>query len=442
MKVYFTDYFGVDYLKFLRDRAAEGPISAGLLKSWYLFPEVKELWLGFSLAGNGGSGLGLDFAKALHQNLNLVFRNFGDEQITQGSHLEKVCLIRDGVGRDTISDFTANLIKKYLLEYTQEFARRHVPEGQRKEFAVRNAEFDYEFRVWRGGRYELPFVGGDYVLLTPRDILTKDENWINRHDLFDRFEEIAASCPDDQVRGQVNQYLARRLTDKSSKKEQNKTYREIVTEYPQLIEWYIRWKEQNGDKAVKQSQGKVSETEARFVEQLGRFIEKLAAETEFYRRGINTYEECRARVLFLKAEIEDNGGYRLFYHGGKPVKREADLQIMFRLTWYATPSDFNAEVNNGRGPVDFTASRGAKDKTLVEFKLASNSKLKQNVAKQVGVYEAANRTSKSLKVIFYFSESERLKVADVLKELKLDADERIVLIDCREDNKPSASNAK
>ena len=47
----------IDYLKFLRDRAAEGTVDDGLLRSWYLFPEVKELWLGFSLRGNSGSGL-------------------------------------------------------------------------------------------------------------------------------------------------------------------------------------------------------------------------------------------------------------------------------------------------------------------------------------------------------------------------------------------------
>ncbi len=432
----------IDYLKFLRDRAAEGAVDDGLLRSWYMFPEVKELWLGFSLAGNGGSGLGIDFARALHENLNHLFRNFGSEQITEGSHLEKVCLIREGVGRDMISDFTANLMKKYLLEYTQEFARRHVRESQRKTFTVRNVDFDYDARVWRVGRYELPFVGDDYVLLTPREILTRDENWINRHDLFDQFEEIAVAYPDDLVRSQVNQYLARKLNDKSTKKEQNKTYGELIRQHPELIEWYIRWKEQNGDKAVAQSQEKVTDTEARFVEQLGRFIDKLAAETDFYRRGIDTYEECRARLLFLKAEIENNGGYRLFYHDGKPVKREADLQIMFRLTWFATPSDFNGEVNNGRGPVDFAVSRGSKDKTLVEFKLASNSKLKQNVAKQVAVYEAANRTTKSLKAIFHFTDAERQRVLDVMKDLKLEADDSIVLIDCRADNKPSASNAK
>ncbi len=432
----------IDYLRFLRDRSAEGLVNDGLLHAWFMFPEVKELWLGFSLKGNKGSGLGIKFARALHKNLNNIFRNFGSEQVTKGSHLEKVLLIEPGVGRDNISDFTANLIKEYLLDFTGEFARRHVSVNQRTVFKVPNVYFDYEVRVWCSKEYELPHVNGKYIILTPRDVLTKEENWINRHDLFDRFEEIADSVPDQQIRSQINEYLARKLTDKSSRKEQNKAYAAMMREHPEVIEWYIRSKELNGDKAVRWSATKVAETEERFILELGQFIAKLETETDFYRRGITTYEECRARLLFLKAEIENNDCYRLFYHNGEPVQRESDLQILFRLTWFATPSDFNSEVNNGRGPVDFKASRGSKDTTLVEFKLASNSKLKQNLAKQVAVYETANRTRNSLKTIFYFSELELLRVKEVLRELKLEGDESIILIDCRNDNKPSASNAK
>ena len=43
--------------------------------------------------------------------------------------------------------------------------------------------------------------------------------------------------------------------------------------------------------------------------------------------------------------------------------------------WYNTAFDVNREVENGRGIVDYTISKGAMDKTLIEFKLASNSKL-------------------------------------------------------------------
>lgn len=431
----------IEYLRFLRDQSVQGTVDEGLLRSWYMFPEVKQLWLGFSLKGNRGSGLGIDFARALHRNLNLIFKNFGDEKITHGSHLEKVCLVHEGVGRDNISDFTANLIKEYLLDYTQHFCRQHIAPELRRVVNVKNIRFNYDARTWCSKKYELPFINGDYVLLTPREILTKDENWINRHDLFDRFEEIVDAVPDPQLRSLVNQHLVRKLTPKSTKEEQNKVYGSLLEQCPTLIEWYIRWKEERGDEAIRESQKKVTDSEERFIHQFGELIRKLELETEFYRHGIDTLEECRARIRFLKAEIENNGAYRLFYHKGEPIQRESDLQILYRLTWFATPSDFNSEVNNGRGPVDFAISRGSKDKTIVEFKLAKNSKLKQNLESQVAVYEAANRTQKSLKVIFYFNDSELQKVQSVLRDLKLENDDSIFLIDCRADNKPSASNA-
>ena len=121
------------------------------------------------------------------------------------------------------------------------------------------------------------------------------------------------------------------------------------------------------------------------------------------------------------------------------LSREKDLQLLFKLTWFATIFDVNAEVNNGRGPVDFKISKGDLDKTLVEFKLASNSKLKQNIANQVQVYEAANNTNQSMKVILYFNEIEYKKVLNVLDELGLSSDENIILIDAC-NNKISASN--
>ena len=49
----------IQYLIFLRDKARDGSLDAGLLKSWYQFSEVKQNWLGFTTTGNGGSGLGV-----------------------------------------------------------------------------------------------------------------------------------------------------------------------------------------------------------------------------------------------------------------------------------------------------------------------------------------------------------------------------------------------
>lgn len=104
----------IRYLEFLRDENTE-IISQGKLKAWYTFSEVPQNWLGFSLTGNIGRGLGVDFANVLHNNLNKIFSSFGKEKVTQSSHIEKLCIISDKVGRDKISDFTTNLIKGYLL---------------------------------------------------------------------------------------------------------------------------------------------------------------------------------------------------------------------------------------------------------------------------------------------------------------------------------------
>lgn len=435
----------IDYLKFLRDQSLAGNNEKGLLQAWYMFPEVKQLWLGYSLTGNNGSGLGMDFAKALNKSLCDIFKEFGNERVTKGSHLEKVCLIQSGVGKDNISDFTANLIKEYLLEYTQTFAQNHINKKFRRTVSVPKACFDYGVEVWKSKCYDLPYFDGDYVLLTPKDILSKDENWINRGDLMNNLERVALSVSDVQLRSQVNQYLSQVLRKDKKKeptnKEKQRAFSSVLRRYPKLIEYYIRFKEDNGGKAISLSKQKVSESEDFYILQLDRFIDQLANKTDFYKHGTDTLAEARARIQFLKDEIENNAGYRLFYHKCKPIQRESDLQILFRLTWFASSSDFNSEVNNGRGPVDFKISRGSRDKSLVEFKLAKNAKLRQGLEKQVGIYEKANKTKKSLKVIFYFSAEEKIKVETILKELKLQKDDSIILIDARNDNKPSASNA-
>lgn len=432
----------ITYLRFLRDRATQGPLSDGLLNAWYRFAEVKQNYFGFCEGGNTGSGLGRQFAQSLHGNLQKLFGDFGQETITKGSHLEKLCLIKDRVGKDNISDFTTNLIKGFLLEYTQTFAGKHVAAALRKRVAVQKVRFDYDMQVWLPATFDLPFWADDYVLLTPKDLLTKDDIWINKHDLLDDFHSIPESIPNDQLRAQIDRYFKAVLPRRPKQEEIKEAARKTLLEFPQLIDYYIKHKEDTGDRAISISSQKVFESRQLYVEQFRAFAELLAARSDFYRVYGNTQDEARARIEFLKDVIENKDGYKLLYFKGEPLKTEKDIHIMYRLTWFATPSDVNREVNNGRGPVDFKISRGSRDKTLVEFKLASNPALKRNLESQVEIYEKASDTKKSFKVIIYFSASELAKTQRILKELKLERNQFIVLIDARKDNKPSASKAK
>lgn len=431
----------INYLRFLRDRSIAGEISDGLLKAWFCFPEVKQNRLGFCLTGSNGTGLGPTFARALNQNLTKLFTDFGNEQVTKGSHLEKLVLIRERVGRDNISDFTTNLIKGFLCEYTQAFALKYVSSQKRKKVNVGKVKFNYDIGIWEGGIFELPWLDNDYVILTPENILTKDDTWINKEDLRRNFPHIREAVSNTELRGQIDEYFRKVLPRRPTAKDERAAIEKTLAQFPELIDWFIKTKEETGDEAVKRSAEKVREVERLFISNLRLLAQKLITLSEFYKLPATTLEETRKKIDYLKHVIEHEDGYRIFYVNGTVVEREKDLQILFKLVWEGSPSSADAEVNNGRGPVDFKISRGAADKTLVEFKLASNSQLEKNLENQVAIYEQANKTTQSFKVILYFTAAEEDKVLRILKRLKVEPKAGVILIDGRKDNKPSASKA-
>lgn len=435
------------YLTFLKEKADSGVTDEGLIKAWYTFPEVKQNWFGYSQLGNEGKGLGMKFGRSMHRLMPSAFRNLGQETITATSHLEKVGLFNEGIGRDNISDFTTNLILDFLLNYTQTLTEKCIDKGLTKVYTVKDAYFDYQFERWMPRQYRLP-VGpqGDFVLLTPKDILTRDDTWINSGDMLDRFPEISEAVENEQLRAHINDYFSSRIPSGNYSQKDLERYVKAakwatINQYPVLIEYYINLKEQDKDQANSISNDKVTDVQSLFVTNIQSFISNELAKTGFYNYLPDaSFVESLKRVHYLKDCIEKNDVYRLFYVDNKPIKKETDLQLAFRLVWYASKYDVNREVNNGRGPADYKVSMGASDATIVEFKLASNSALKRNLANQLEIYQAANNTQFGIKVIMYFTDEELHKVNSILRELNLDDKPNVILIDARP--KKSASKVK
>lgn len=237
----------ISYLLFLQAQAEKFPQPpSGMMDSWFLFPEIKQTWIGFSLDGNSGRGLGMGFALNLHRELQAIFKDFGKETITKSPHLEKLCLISPLVGRDKISDFTTNFAKKYLLEYTSNFATEHLKLPQCCKFNVDKVEFNYETMTWMSKEYYLLCLDDDYVLLTPRDLLTRDNTFINRSDMINNLQKIAPSVEDATIRFELNNYFIYVLSKKKkelSKTEKNRAVTVLIREHPELIDYYIKYKE-------------------------------------------------------------------------------------------------------------------------------------------------------------------------------------------------------
>jgi hypothetical protein len=440
----------IKYVMFLRDKAIAGIANKGLIKNWFHFKEVKQNWLGFTEWGNGGSGLGPDFANSLNRNLGRLFSDEdNDDGVTEGRHVEKISLIKDGVGRDGISDFTTNLIKGYLLSYTQTFTLGHIAKNDRRVFRVPKANFNYKTESWMEGAYTLPSLGDgpeDFVLLTPTDILTRDDTWISRADLVHSFQSIPIAIPDPELRAQVENYLKQRLRPSRSGKaptqvERTAAIQETIEKFPEVLDYYIALKELNKDAATSISSERIEEANRMFVELVRRVVADMANHLDLPKQPPSSYMEALERVLAFKQYVENQDGYKLVNPKDRPFSQEKDVQLFFGLALIGSSFDVNREPNNGRGPVDYKISRGAFDKSLIEFKLGSNRSLKRNLQNQVEIYEKANQTATSVKVIVNYTREVELRVLRILKELKIQDQENIVLIDARRDNKPSASKA-
>src|SRR3990167_4833837 len=101
---------------------------------------------------------------------------------------------------------------------------------------------------------------------------------------------------------------------------------------------------------------------------------------------------------------------------GKSMQ-EKQLQLLFKMTTHNSLFDYNSEVNNGRGPIDFIISFGSKDKIGLELKRAKNSKLKKNLLNQGKIYQEDSNLKYVIKVIFFFSDDELERVNRVLREI-------------------------
>lgn len=430
----------IKYLCFLRDYCqANAVIDTGKMQEYFCFPEVKNLYMGFSETGNKGRGLGREFAKLLYRCFTGKLKDFGKEKVTQSSHLEKLCIIADGVGRDFVSDFSANLIKGYLLEFTEGFARKYLDEDKCEIRAINRAYFDFDRRVWKDREYFLPIHDGDFVLLVPRDMLTRDDTWISHRGLLRNFNRLPVTIGDEALRSKLNDLIASvcNASRKISNREKIQAYKRFLGLHPEIADWYIKDQEDHKEEALFSLSERIEDTESTFI----RGARAAAARLQFlgfYKQTLTSIEEARVKIGYFKTFIEDNDGYKLLYDKGGKRLSEGHMQLAFRLLWYGSDKDVNREVNNGRGPVDFKISFGNGDKCIIEFKWASNTKLTENLQFQPEIYAKANGTKNKLCVVLYTSKQELARVEKVLMDIGKTGDKNIILIDASK--KKSASN--
>ncbi|MBR0236205.1 MAG: hypothetical protein IJQ37_07100 [Clostridia bacterium] len=446
----------IRYLHFLAKKSSTTTLSVGDIKNYYTFKEVKENWLGFSLSGNRGLALGKDFAKFFSEKIAFALDT---HNISSSPHVEKVMLLYDGTGKDKLSDFTTNLIKGYLAHYTESFAKKYIDKSRCDYFYVERSFFNYETESFVSEQFYLPFIINkkgkkEYVLLTPADILREDEATINKTDLIENNLMVRNSIDNDVLRSQVENYIGiairnfekthtgkrQGISEKQYARIEKYAFIKALEKWPELYDYYVKLKENDTENVIATARFERD----RIKEQYITIVEKIVSDFKQNNYIVNEKEtaidEARERIRFFKNRIEFGGVYNYLYFNNQPIESESMLQHLFKLVWCRTTYNFDSEVNNGTGPVDFKVSLGNDNSSIVEFKLAKNTRLPR-VFNQVASYKQANNTNNSLIVIFFFNEIELKKVQSLIDEFKIKdlIDRDIFLIDCRKDNKMSAS---
>lgn len=438
----------IKYLVFLRDKSIFEELEEGLIEDWYRFPEVKQNWFGYSKTSNNGSGLGPKFAKSLNRNFRILNR-FGEETISK-SHLEKLTLINDGVGRDNISDFTTNLIKEFLLNYSQSFARKYLAPKFRQIHAISKVRFNYDTESWVDELFELPnyenTIKDNYVLLTPVNLLTKDETWINRNDMLSRFQKVTNSISNEALKAKLNYFFRNKLSEivpkekepagksrKSAKKDKEPAAKykiqaanDAIEQYPEFLDYFVKYKEEHGYEAESVSSLKVVESKLLYLIQFSQLAKILTDTTDFYKISNVSFDSCFNKLNLLKDIVENGDGNEIFHFGGKPIEDEDNLSILFRMTWKADKRKTNSDIDTSAEII--TTWKKSKTKLKIVLKLSTNTKIKQTFEKLRDVYNESLNEQEYILVIVHYTDEELNSIQYLLNSMGMGEHKNIIFI--------------
>lgn len=395
-----------------------------------VFPEVSELCLGYTQRSTFGAGSALLFAKTIAKTL-LESIKVGLVNI---QHFEKLGILDKGMGRDRISDMTANILKADFITYTQKIIKQHNVPTQKFKISI----FDQQYLRWNDEIVDLPLnpTTGEAVFLTPEEFLRELPTI---HDMG--FWDFCWDNKSEKLRTDFNY----EIKSKTSKDDIIK----VARQRPDWLEEYTRNSEAlppdpynlKVDPKLLYKWYKVSK----------KCFDKIKPLKKNVKNKADFLEIIRHMISCFKKYVENQSGYRLLWNETKTKPRgEESAQLLFMgiVSHYcrAENIDPTREADIGRGPVDFKFSSGYQDRVLIELKLARSKKLAQGLKSQLPQYMTSENVDKGIYVIIEHGEKDYEKtnvLRDELEEVKRATgyDLEIISIDATLE-KPSGSKIK
>ncbi|PZO44473.1 MAG: hypothetical protein DCF19_01600 [Pseudanabaena frigida] len=247
------------------------------------FPEVAEIGLGYSKKSKQGSGVGNFLSQ-------LIIETLIDSPALQErgvKHIEEMQLVSVGIGADRISDIAANLLKQYLIEYTQ------------KQCLLWNIPlisgvplshiFDFDTLTWYDGYFELPIspIDNSPILLVPRRIV-RVLPWINYDDFFKM--EFSTYLRAKRVKGRL---ATKNIAPAQIKKEEKEKVVSLNRTEIERIDRYVLAKE----KAYEQAQPSLNYIDASKISIVAEELKEKLNQVKTGREDAGKYQRVVLEIL-------------------------------------------------------------------------------------------------------------------------------------------------
>jgi hypothetical protein len=375
----------------------EKNVQYGKALSMLRFHEVNEICLGYS-SSRTGAGPGPGWSKKLSYNINQCIKS----SILKLEHIEEIGLFTLGIGPDSISDISANLMKEKLIAYTQTICKKfNIPT---EKVLIKNAIFDHQFLRWNDLKVDLPinpFKKNTGILLLPKAFLSVIPE-INS----DHFH--SAVLFNETLRNDLNFEIDKNLNKEQLVKLALENY-DLVKEYIEFVEtkkgspydlkndpllkysWYLKAKN--------------------FTKSNPLTIIDPTTNDEFM-------EIVQSISNVFKNFVENKSGYKLLWDEKfTRGKSEEGVQLLFNgiVEQYciANNIDLTREVNQGRGPVDFRFSSGYTKRVVLEIKLARNGKFWNGLELQLPKYLEIDNVRDGVFLVTVYTENDQKKIKDI-----------------------------
>lgn len=384
------------------------------------FRELSGTCFGYSQNGTDGNAIG----EVLRNTILTTIKELMIEGETDPVLFELLGVFQSGIGCDRVSDLITFVLREDILKYTQRVV---------KTAGIPTITVYYNqqpFLTCRNPYNKKPLLLLPTVILSPLPTA-------------DSFYDIDQICQENErVRKEINEYFDLGKKSKLQKTQilslmhKSPTFRNaLVTAYKEMPKTAYDFSDDPAGEYVwfAAAQEYVSE----YPLDLGilplESIEDVLSVT-------------KAICNRFKTLVEDNGLSKLLYDAKGTPKHESAAQLLFYgiadAYCDANNIDLTKEGNNGRGPVDFKLSRGAKDKVVVETKLTSNSQLRHGIETQLPIYMKQERTKQAIYLIIDNGHPKALKsFISFYNNLENEKKKKIFYIIIDAVIRPSASHA-